>query len=619
MCFSGKEVGLHEIKQMTSMLAHRGPDDVGYFISADKKVGLGHNRLSIIDLSKKGHQPMVYGERYVITFNGEIYNYLIQRRKLEREGYVFSSNSDTEVILALYSKYGTKCLTYLRGMFAFAIYDLRQQTLFLARDRIGKKPLKYYSDGNVFVFASELKAILTQKEVKAKIDYAALQLYLTYGYTPAPWTGFKGLNKLEPGSYIFISLKRRSIEKKKYWQPDFSQKLTLSESDWCGKILSVLEEAVKIRMIADVEVGAFLSGGVDSSGVVALMSALSTKPVKTFTITFGDKILDESPYARKVAKLYKCDHHELRAMPQSVEILPELAQHYEEPFADASAVVTYMISKLARKDIKVVLNGDGGDENFAGYPNRYLRLDRDVSWDNWLRLVGPFVSGIARGLYKVSKDKRVGRVNSFLTKAKLPLFERFASYSQIFTSQEIVENSLGELYGANQSIYTQAETCFADFAGSDLRDAGLKFDLEHFLPDQLLTKMDIATMAFGLEARSPFLDQEMIELACKIPFDLKIKNGETKYIQKKALESLVPLENIYRPKMGFTLPLDRWFAGELTSFGRGVLLSKKSKIKNLIKTDYMVSMLEDRNRTQDFGPRLWSLMFLELWLEAYFK
>lgn len=600
------------IKLMTDKIAHRGPDDEGLYISKDKSVGLGSRRLAIIDLSKNGHQPMTYNSRYTITFNGEIYNFQTEREKLIKKGYKFNSNSDTEVVLALYACYGKKCLDHLRGMFAFAIYDEVEKTIFLARDRIGKKPLKYLLDNRGIIFASELKAILTQSGVKRDIDYKAIQLYLTYGYTPAPLTGFNGIKKLEPGNYLFINLKNKSIEHKRYWEPVFKDKLELSEKEWCKRILDTLEESTKLRMISDVPLGAFLSGGVDSSGVVATMAGLSVKPIKTFTIAVQDKDFNESVFAENIAKRYKTDHHILNARPQSVEILPFLAKQYEEPFADASNVITYMVSEMTRKYVTVALNGDGGDENFAGYPNRYMRLRRDVDYDYWIQNIRPVAAKLLKSFPKA---------HNFFKKAKEPLYNRFASYNKIFSPEELMNHSTGKVLELAKEAdpYEIVDTCFKMFNGRDLKDAGLKFDLLYFLPDQLLAKVDIASMAASLEARSPLLDQNMIELACKIPFELKVKNGESKYILKKAFESIVPKENLYRPKVGFGIPLSKWFSGTLNGYAKEILFSKKSHIKEFFNTDYVKDILEDNNKREDFGPRLWSLISLELWIQSYFS
>ncbi len=609
--FIKRNVQAGDIRKMVNKLVHRGPDDSGVYISRNKKVGLGNNRLSIIDLSKNGHQPMTYMGRYVITYNGEVYNFQEERKKLIKLGYQFNSNSDTEVILALYHKYGKKCLDHLRGMFAFAIYDEVENTIFLARDRIGKKPLKYFINDSVFIFASELKAILTQPEINKQIDYDALHLYLTYGYTPAPFTGFVGIKKLEPGHYLFLNLSRKTVERKKYWEPKFNNKLHLSEKQWCKKILDTLEESTRLRMISDVPIGAFLSGGVDSSGVVAMMAGLSSKPIQTFTITHRNKNFNESRFASAIVKRYKTDHHTLLVKPQSADLLPFLAKQYEEPFADASGVVTCMVSEMARKYVTVALNGDGGDENFAGYPNRYMRLRRDVDYDFWIQKMRPIAAKLLRNSSKAK---------NFFEKSKLPLYLRFASYNKLFDPAEISNYTKGEGFASvkTHNPYKIVNRCFKMFKGRDLKDAGLKFDLLYFLPDQLLTKMDIATMAVSLEARSPLLDHKMIELAGKIPFNLKLKKGESKYILKKALEEIVPKQNLYRPKVGFGIPLQNWFSGTLNKYAKDILLSPKSQIREFFDMDYIKEILENNNRQGDFGPRLWALMSLELWLKAYF-
>ena len=367
------------------------------------------------------------------------------------------------------------------------------------------------------------------------------------------------------------------------------------------KILDTLEDSTKLRMISDVPIGAFLSGGVDSSAVVSMMALNSKNPIKTFTVTFENPKYNEKKYADLIVKRYKTDHTEILAKPTSISNLPEIAYQYEEPFADNSSVVSFMVSKEARKHVTVTLNGDGGDENFAGYPNRYLRLKRDVDYAKWISKLKPLT---------VLKIKRV---SNFLDKSKLPLYERFTSYSQIFSLNEIFTLTKGELKDTltSKCLYSKARECFENFKGRDLKDAGLKFDLLYFLPDQLLTKMDIASMRYSLETRSPLLDQKLIELACKIPFSLKVKNGQTKYIFKKALEKIVPKENLYRPKMGFTIPLEDWFKGDINSYTKSVLFSQKTILKNF----FDISKLKN----QKFSQKTWSLIMLELWLEAYLK
>lgn len=593
-----------KLQAMTDKIVHRGPDDQGIYISKNKKVGLAFTRLAIIDLSPKGHQPMSYKGRYWISFNGEIYNYKQERQKLVTLGYKFKSASDTEVILALYDKYGPACVNHLRGMFALAIYDEKLNTVFITRDRMGVKPLKYYLDGNVFIFASELKAILTQPEVKVKPDWEAINHYLSFGYCPAPLTGFLNINKLEPGHSLLINLNSGQISKQKYWQLDFSHKLDLSENEWSEKILSELEAATKMRMVADVPVGAFLSGGVDSSAVVALMARNSKKAIKTFTIGFEDKIYDESRYAQTIADMYHTDHSILIAKPRSVESLPDLVAHYEEPFADSSAVITTMVSELARQQVTVVLNGDGSDESFGGYL-RHTKLKRDFQLAKYKHLLDLSKPILAKW----------PRAKKFLNRQDEDIRQRYASYYQYFSPEEKFE-----IYTKNVKRDSM-ELWFAkcEQAGvTDVRDALMYADLSNYYADSQLVKVDIGSMKHGLEARSPFTDHKFMELVASIPYDLKVKNGQNKYILKKALESIVPLENLYRPKMGFTIPLSKWFEGELKTYTKSRLGNKHSILGEFINKSAVNKMLREHTQQNDYGPRLWALLTLQLWWEHYF-
>lgn len=580
--FTNDTVTRYQLHKMASIISHRGPDDTGYYISKKGKVGFAHNRLSIIDLSKRANQPMAYMNRYVMVFNGEIYNFQEERNKLQNLGYKFNTTSDSEVILALYDKYKERCLSKMRGMFALAIYDTKEQQIFIARDRLGKKPLKYFINDKCLIFASELKAILTQSEVKTIPDNFAIQKYLMYGYIPAPLTGFEGIKKLEPGHYMKIDIRNKKVFTKKYWEPVFTEKLFLSEKEWSQKILDVLDESTRLRMISDVPVGAFLSGGVDSSAVVAAMALNSSDRIKTFTVKYKNKQWSEDRFAKIISKMYKTDHTEILAKPTDINNLPRIAYQYEEPFADNSALVSFMVCEEARKHVKVALNGDGGDENFAGYPNRYNRLKRDVDMSFFINLISKFP-------IKTGKSK----IDNFIQKSKNPIYKKFASYNRIFHLDD----------------YSLEKDVFNNFSGDDKKDAGLKFDLKYFLPDQLLTKIDIAGMTFGLETRTPLLDQNMIELGCKIPFNLKLKNGETKYIFKKALEKIVPKENLYRPKMGFTISLEDWFQGNLQGYYNKKVNSKKSRIRNI---------MSNHNIEASSNQQRWTLLMLELWFEKYF-
>lgn len=607
--FDKRIVKEEELMDMSSKIIHRGPDDEGIFISDDKRVGLVSRRLAIIDLSEMGHQPMQYKKRYWIVFNGEIYNFQQEAKELEGEGYKFGSKSDTEVILALYDKYGVECLKHLRGMFAFAIYDAKKGTVFLARDRMGKKPLKYYWDGKVLIFASELKAILPQKEVRKSPDWMAIHNYLTLGYCPAPQTGFENIYKLPPANYMWVDLKSGKVERKLYWHLDFSEKLNLSEDEWKERILKGLETATRLRMIADVPIGVFLSGGVDSSAIVAMMAKNSNQPIKTFTIGFEDPEDDERKYASAMARKFNTDHLELVVGPQSLEILPEVVRQYEEPFADSSAIITFMVSKLAGKFVKVILNGDGGDESYCGYL-RHNKLQRDF----WLGRFNKFTPLV--DVFGVFWP----RLKRFIDRQDVDIRERYLEYNCYFTKLEKLQiyRKQFEKFGLNSDVYRLwNERC--DEAGvDDVRDQLMYTDLTYYFPDSQLTKVDIASMAASLEARSPFADHKMMELAASIPYNFKVRNGINKYILKKSLEGLVPGENLYRKKMGFTVPLVKWFGGELKEYTYSRMSKPSFVLRHMLRRDEVERMIREHSPSQDYGPKLWNLLTLDLWFREYF-
>lgn len=617
--FNDHYVTRQELGVMAHKVAHRGPDDEGFYISPDRKLGFAHRRLSIIDLSYNGHQPMNYKKRYWITFNGEIYNFESERKKLEKLGYRFKSATDTEVILALFDKYKTKCLQYLRGMFAFAIYDEKEKVLFIARDRVGKKPLKYYFDQNVFIFASELKAILTQKEVKKEPDFIAIHHFLTYGYVPPPATGFKGLKKLEPAHFMLINLKNKTVIKKRYWKLNFSKKLKLSEAEWQERIFQKLEEATKMRLIADVPIGVFLSGGIDSSSIVALMAKMLPSKIRTFTIAFKDKRFDESMHARKIANLFGTNHQELVTEPASIESLPGLVKHLEEPFADNSTIVTHLISKLAKKHVKVVLNGDAGDENFAGY-SRFNRLKRDVVFDQYFGWSLPLTKPLSRQLADLTDAAILKRISKYLYKAEKNLAERYLSYFGYFTSEEkqslYSDHFKKETLGVNSYFFYQDK--MKESEASDPCDQLLYGCVTAFLPEDLLVKVDMASMREGIEGRSPFVDHEFMQIAAQIPFGLKIKRNINKYILKKTLKGILPAEIINRPKIGFTIPLGAWFTGKFNSYARSRLLKKGSISSLLFNKSYIKHLLSTHSEKNDYGVKLWTLLVLQIWFDEYF-
>lgn len=618
---SENNVSTQEIEAMNDAIKHRGPDDGGVYLSPDRRVGLGHRRLAIIDLSPLGHQPMRYLNRYEIVFNGEIYNFQEKRMLLEKDGYAFQSHSDTEVILALYDKYKEECLEHLRGMFAFAIYDEQERVLFAARDRVGKKPFKYFFDGETFLFASELKAILTQPEYVREPDYAAIHHYLTLQYVPAPLTGFKGIMKLEPAHSLTLNLKTRKLKKERYWKLDYSEKLNLSEDEWKRRIIDTLEESVKLRMISDVPIGAFLSGGVDSSAVVALMARNSAQPIKTFSIGFKEEKYNELPYAKRVAETFGTDHTEFVVEPNAIELLPMLVRQYEEPFADSSALPTYLVSKLTREHVTVALNGDGGDENFAGY-TRYAALQASLILERFSWLAKTVGVPATKFLAEVVPNTLTSRMHRLTKTLSIDYRERYMGFTSYFTNEQkadlYTESFKAKVWHEDTSDLIAAH--FLESGSKNRTEQAVYADFTTYLPEDLMAKVDIATMAVSLEGRSPFLDHVLLELSAKIPFNLKLKGtNNKKYILKEALRGLVPDEVMDRPKMGFGIPIDHWFRNELKSYAYTKLLDGELIRQGIVRRDTVQRILDQHMETKiNYSPHIWALLTLELWFEEYF-
>ncbi len=599
------------------VLAYRGPDDAGVY--CDGPVGLAHRRLSIIDLTPAGHQPMSNARGDVwITYNGEVYNFLELRAELEREGVLFRSRTDTEVILALYERYGKDCVRRLRGMFAFAIWDGRNRSLFLARDRLGKKPLFYYHDGEKFLFASEPKAILQDSTVPVEVDRSAIHHYLAFGYVPSPLSAFQGFQKLPPAHCALVQDGKMYVER--YWDLSYATKLTLKEDELCEQILANLREAVRLRMISDVPVGAFLSGGIDSSTVVALMSEYSSGPVKTFSIGFEEEAYNELPYARMVAERYATDHHEFIVKPDAMAILPDLVWHYNEPYADSSAIPTYYLAKMTRQHVTVALNGDAGDENFAGY-ERYLGLKLAMWFDRLPYAVKHGIElaanklpdiGHPRGLYR--------RGRRFLSAESQEPRRRYLQWVGFFTNAwktklytpEFAESMRGF---DSADLLVQA---FERARGADFVDATLCADIQMYLPDDLLVKVDIASMAHSLEARSPMVDHRFMEFAASIPSSFKLRGRTKKYILKRAVRPLLPAAVIDRPKMGFGVPIRRWFQEELRDLAYDTILGKRSLERGLFRRPYLQRLLDEHmSGAAGWHPQLWCLLMLELWFQRF--
>lgn len=606
------------LEKMNRCIVHRGPDEDGFFVK--ENVALAMRRLAIIDL-KGGQQPIFNEDRTkAIVFNGEIYNFQQLKKDLEERGHKFYTNCDTEVIVHLYDEYGADCVRHLRGMFAFAIWDETDKSLFIARDRVGKKPLLYsHKPNGDLIFGSEFTALLSHPDISREVDFDAIDSYLSYLCVPAPQTAFKEIRKLEPAHWL--RWKDGKIETQRYWLPDFSKKIKISEEEAIEETTRIVREATKMRMIAEVPLGAFLSGGVDSSIVVALMAQESEKPVKTFSIGFEEQDFSELKYAKTVANHVGAEYNEFIVKPNALEILPELVEHYGEPYADSSAIPTYYVSKETRNFVTVALNGDGGDESFAGY-ERHAAMKiaelyhRVPSFARKLLVEKPI------GLIPTSelKKSRVRDAKRFLQAASLPKTERYFRWMSTFNrdaKKDIYTKEFSEKVSA-QNASSFLDQWFAKANGLGILDATLLTDQMTYLPNDLLVKVDIASMAVSLEARSPLLDHKVIEFAASLPENLKMKGFETKSLLKKVAARLVPREVIYRRKMGFGVPIGNWFRGEMKGFVRDILLSEKSLKRGIIKPEMLEKYVgEHTNAEKDHTFQIWTLLMLELWFQKF--
>jgi asparagine synthase (glutamine-hydrolysing) len=613
---SRKPVDRAVLGRMNDLIAHRGPDDEGLYASGH--VGLGNRRLAIVDLTSAGHQPMSSDDgRSWITYNGEIYNFPELRAELEARGQRFRSHTDTEVILAAYREYGVQCLDRLRGMFAFAIWDTENERLFIARDRVGKKPLHYWLDADGIAFASEPKAFLADPGFVPRPDLAAISLYLTYQYVPSPASAFAGVAKLPPGHYMIVENGR--ITTHRYWRLRYGHKVLMREEEACRQIVSQLREAVRIRLISDVPLGAFLSGGIDSSVVVALMSELGGR-VKTFSIGFEQKEYDETAHARLVAKRFETDHHEFVVRPDAVDIIPELVWHYNEPYADSSAIPSYYLAKLTREHVTVALNGDGGDEDFAGY-DRYVanvaaaRIDRIP---RGLRLAAANAAELlGRGRNQRNLFSRGQRFLGALTDTPVDRYARWISHFAPPLKDALCTADFTRGAGDGHA-FRLIRDAYAGTDANDVVDATLDVDVNTYLPEDLLVKMDIATMANSLEARSPFLDHQFMEFCASLPSQFKLGGLVKKRILKRALRGVIPDEIIDRPKMGFGVPIDHWFRYELRPFAEDVLLDTTARERGYFDQAVVAQLLDEHVRgVARWHSQLWNLLMLELWHRTF--
>jgi asparagine synthase (glutamine-hydrolysing) len=602
------------VHRMNQTMIHRGPDDGGVFVGPG--VGLGHRRLSIIDLAG-GHQPMSNEDGTIwVLLNGEIYNYPELRAALLQRGHKFATKSDTEAIVHLYEDLGEGCFAKLRGMFSIAIWDSRCRKLVLARDRVGKKPLFYAADRERILFGSELKALLAGDSLSRKMDEQALSDYFSFGYIPAPKTIYRSVRKVMPGHYLVAAAD--GTRETCYWDLSFANVRQQSEEEWGEQLRHEICEATRVRLMSDVPLGAFLSGGIDSSSVVAMMSHLMKRAVTTCSIGFQEEKYNESEYARQVSTLFSTEHHEEIVEPNAMDIVDKLAWHYDEPFADSSAIPTYYVSKIARSQVTVALGGDGGDESFAGY--RRYKLDY---YENRLRSHVP--AALRRGLFgplgrwypAMAWAPRIFRAKAtFESLSRSPLEGYFNSISyfrpndkaRLFTADFRKQLGAYDSLDLFRHYYDQADT-------EDPLSKIQYVDIKTYLTDDILTKVDRASMAVSLEVRAPLLDHKLLEFAASMPSSLKLRNGTGKYILKKSLEPVLPRNILYRPKQGFAIPLDVWFRRELKELAESIIVKTEDGI---LDRNFLTKIWNQHQKgLYDRSALLWSVLMFRKWRQTF--
>ena len=610
-----RPVGPDLLERMSSAQAHRGPDDIGFHREPDRGLGLGFRRLAIIDLSPAGHQPMesASGE-CVIVFNGEIYNFRELRAQLESKGVAFRTQSDTEVLLAQYLDRGPDGVRDLAGMFAYAIWDRRRDRLVLARDRVGKKPLYYYDDGRRFLFGSELKTLLEDPSVPRDVDPAAVAEYLSLGYVASPRTIFTKIKKLPPGHVLVRDRQTTTIERYWDWADSFpaAGEPVWTEAEWTERLRDSLREAVRGRMISDVPLGAFLSGGIDSSAVVAMMASLSATPVKTFSIGFADAAFSELPYARQVSEAFGTEHCEFIVEPETMEqVLPTLAWQFDEPFGDSSALPTYYLSKMARQHVTVCLSGDGGDEALAGY-TRYARAMRE----RWVDRIPTTVRRTAARILAMPLTPG-DRSHRALSRIGLSADERFA-----FDVETVYPALARRLLSPDLVRHVEAtppslRRVLQRASGMDDLSRWQYLDASTYLTEDILTKVDRMSMLNSLEARCPLLDHRFLEVAARIPGTSRLAGGELKSAFKRAFRGIVPDEVLDRPKTGFAIPGRAWLKGDASAFVRDVLGSGRFAERGFFDPRAVNEMFDRPGSLAYLWYPLWSLVMFELWCRAY--
>jgi len=617
-------------------LKHRGPDDAGIFIDEKNNLGLGHQRLSILDLTQAGHQPMEIGN-LVITYNGEVYNFKEIRKELEKRGYNFLSNSDTEVILKSYLAWGTNCLEKFRGMFAFGIWDKEKKRLILVRDRTGIKPLYYYFNENLFIFASEIKAIISHPQVKKEINFNALASFLQFGYISAPYSIFKNIWKLEAGHILEID-KNKKLRKRKYWdvsnfylKQNNSKNQKLNEITIQNELERILTESFKLRMISDVEVGMFLSGGLDSSLVSAILAKKLGYKLKTFTIGFYEEEFNEAPYAQKIAQYLGTEHHEKYCTKEeAMKIIPRLPEIYDEPFGDSSAIPTILLAQFTKKYLKVSLSADGGDEIFIGY-DRYWRnveIFQKINRTSPFFLIKPFLKFISPDLLAQFYKKL-----NFILPKQTNIRNKILKLKEVLKNQKDFVN-LYYLAGLSYWLPTEIKKLLNNKFNKEHNSLFINFtrekkmdnfslmqliDYKTYLPDDILVKIDRATMSVGLEGRDPLLDNKIIEFVAQLPSEFKYRNEVSKYIMRNILYKYIPKELLNRPKQGFGIPIDNWFKKDLKPLLNNYVNEKRIKRDGIFNWPTIKDELNGYYKGAAHVSKLWFILVFQMWKEKWLK
>jgi asparagine synthase (glutamine-hydrolysing) len=608
------------LDRMNSAIIHRGPDGEGIWNNG--AAGLAHRRLSIIDLAG-GKQPLTNEDGTVwITYNGEIYNHCELRRNLENKGHVFKTKCDTEVIVHLYEEYGRDCVLFLNGMFAFGIYDTRRKTLLIARDRMGQKPLVYFHDSKKFVFASELQALRKHPDMPREINLQAVHDYFSLQYIPHPETIYNKVRKLPPAHILEVNLEFGRTRLTRYWNCKFDQKAKMTYDEAKNLLREKLDDAVKIRLMSDVPIGAFLSGGIDSTIIVGLMAKHSSMSVKTFTIGFKEGKYDERGYAKIAAAKFATEHREKIVEPADFSLVEKLVGYYGEPYCDASMLPTYLLSQFTRENVAVALSGDGADEIFAGY-YRYLVMKYSQFADYIPLTVRKSVFGILSGILPAKTEERafLGHIHRILSAASSSHDERYVDIISRFN-----EKLKMEIYGERFSDFKAQETqeyINAIYMGASARDPIEKLmetDIQSYLPGDILTKVDIASMACSLEVRSPFMDYRIAELAASMPLNFKQDGTERKHILRETFADLIPPELLKRRKLGFGVPLASWFRKEWAGILRVRLLEGRSVSEKYLKKAVVERLITEHQKSKaDHSYPLWALLVFELWLEKHLE